>query len=343
MRLLAVVFAVGGVAFGFIGWGAAISAAVPAPSGRVLVYATPPGVGYGVCRPGCRPDRAWVWRASVEGLKRVRLTHGLAPVVSPDGRRVAFVRARRDGTETEIDVIGSRGGAVRRLMRLTAKEPVYKLIWAPDSRRLVAAFVGRVVSLSPNGEAAILGGADLGQISFSPDGSQLAYVKTVKTLVGHLSDVYVTSLGGGEPRRITSEGDAEAPVWGTDGIAFLRNDGNIWIVQPGGTGLRQLTLGSLWIRPVAWSQDGMRLLGENPPHRNGRLWAVDGRTGAARTITGWVGGLDALGLSRDGRTILATTGHGGFQGCVGRIETIPYAGGRARVLLPQICDASWNG
>src|SRR6266852_5046916 len=109
MRLVAGVFAVGGAAVGFIGWGAAISAAVPAPSRRVLVYATPPVV-YGVCRPECRPDRAWVWRASVDGLKRVRLTHGLAPVVSPDGRRVAFVRARRDGTQTEIDVIGSRGG-----------------------------------------------------------------------------------------------------------------------------------------------------------------------------------------------------------------------------------------
>jgi len=228
-------------------------------------------------------------------------------------------------------------------MRLEAQKPAYKLSWAPDSGRLVGEFVGRLVSLSPDGEITSLdAAANLGQISFSPDGLQIAYVKTVIAPRGYLSDVYVTSVSGGAARRITSEGDADGLAWGRDGIAFLRNDGNDWIVQPDGSGLRQLTRGSFWIRPVAWSQDGTRLLGENPPTHNGRLWAVDGQTGTARTITGWVGGLDALALSRDGRTILATTGHGGFVGCAGRIETIPYAGGRARVLLPQICDASWN-
>jgi tricorn protease-like protein len=198
MCLLAAVFAVAGAAVVFIGWGATTSAAVPAPPSRLLVYATPPGVGDGACRPECRPDRAWVWRAAVDGRKRARLTHGLAPTVSPDGRWVAFVRERRDGTQTEIDLIGSSGGSVRRLMHLEAQKPVYKLSWASDSGRLVAEFVGRLVTA-----------ANLGQISFSPDGSQIAYVKTAKAPRGYFSDVYVTSVSGGAARRITSEGDAD--------------------------------------------------------------------------------------------------------------------------------------
>jgi WD40-like Beta Propeller Repeat len=345
VRLLAVALAAAGAAT-FIGGGGATSAATPAPGGRFLVYATPPGVGGGACdAPNCQPDRAWVWRAAIDGTKRKRLTNGLLPSVSPDGRWVAFVRARRDGIQTEIDVIGSRGGPVRRVRRLDeGNESLFELVWAPDSRRLVTLGSRGTVGLSLHGATTVLNADGAGRISFSPDGSQLAYMKTLKTPNGeYRTDVYVTSLNGGDPARVTNDGASHSPAWGKAGIAFLRGDGNVWIAQTDGSGLRQLTGGQLQMVPITWSRDGKRLLAENTPAHNGRLWAIDGATGAARPITDWVGGLDALALSRDGRTILATTGHGGFFGCAGKIETIPYAGGRPRVLIPRMCHASWNG
>lgn len=316
------------------------------PVQRLLVFSTPANVSPGGrdTNPEYRPDQAWVWRSALDGRKKRRLTHGLAPAVSPDGRWIAFLRERRDGTETEIDVISSRGGRTRRLRSLDQSDGVvFRLVWAPDSQRVLT-LGSRILSVSLDGKTLVVDPDGAGWISFSPDGSSFAYTKSIKTPSGsYASDLYVTSLSGGPPRRVTNDGIAYQPAWGPAGIASPHGDGDLWLVQPDGSELRRLTTGQLRIIPVAWSRDGRRLLAENPPHHNGRLWAVDGETGSARPLTPWVGGLEALAVSADGRTILATTGHGGQIGCGGVIETIPYAGGRPRVLLRHMCNASWNG
>jgi hypothetical protein len=75
---------------------------------------------------------------------------------------------------------------------------------------------------------------------------------------------------------------------------------------------------------------------------NGKLYSVNVSTGEAKDLTGFVGDLYAQGLSRNGTTILAAIGCGGTLSPFGRVETIPFAGGRPTVIARGPCRASWN-
>jgi Tol biopolymer transport system component len=118
--------------------------------------------------------------------------------------------------------------------------------------------------------------------------------------------------------------------------------GDVWLLDLHTGRSRRLTHTGAGIYPVAWSSDGTRLLAANPATHNGRLWAVDVRTGRARDLTGWVGDLFPQGLSRNGKTILAAIGCGGTISPFGIVETLPFAGGRAHVIVRGPCRASWN-
>ena len=92
-------------------------------------------------------------------------------------------------------------------------------------------------------------------VDVSPDGSRVAF--------DMLGDIYVMSINGGTPTRI-SEGLAyeQQPRWSPDGtrIAFVSDRAggdNIWIMNADGTGKRQLTEESFrLLNQPSWSPDG---------------------------------------------------------------------------------------
>ena len=118
---------------------------------------------------------------------------------------------------------------------------------------------------------------------------------------------------------------------GPNGIAFERH-GDVWLTDEDGGDIHQLTHTRAGIYPAAWSSDIIRLLAAYPAMHNGKLYSVNVPTGAAKDLTGFVGDLYAQGLSRNGTTILAAIGCGGTQSPFGRVETIPFAGGRPTVI-----------
>jgi dipeptidyl aminopeptidase/acylaminoacyl peptidase len=293
--------------------------------GPQLVYAVPTSFS---------GSHAWIWRARPDGTHRVRLTRGHGPQLSPNGRLVAYTRSPR-----ELWVVPTSGGKPRLLRR--ARTFINGFVWSPTSHELVTVERSLVLVDVETDRARLFGRAG-GDPSFSPDGSGIAFDRIDQT--GGDLDLFDTRTG--RTRKLTSDHASFLPVWGPRGIAFNRDGfvrgGDVWLLDPGRGRARRLTHTDAGIYPIAWSADGRRLLAANPATHNGRLWAVDVRTGRARDLTGWVGDLFPQGLSRNGKTILAAIGCGGLISPFGVVETLPFAGGRAHVIVRGPCRASWN-
>jgi hypothetical protein len=310
--------------------------------GRVgIAYTQTDGLDIGGLKGG-------LWLARVDGTHAIRLADASAympPALSPDGTRIAFARITTRPRSVAIYVVSTAGGDPVLLRRVRGPHAfVTDLVWSPDGTRLVSGeYSGYFLLRARPGARAHRIFASGGGPTFSPDGTQIAYQR----FKGQLSDVWVYVLATGKKRPVMRNGLSLAPVWGPNAIAFSRATGrgvhyDIWLAQFPGDRARRLTHTRAGIVPVAWSGDGSRLLAANPAVHNGRLWAVDADTGHARLLTAWTGDLFGQGLSKDGETILAAIGCGGLASPLGRVETLPFAGGDPHVILTGPCRASWN-
>ena len=153
----------------------------------------------------------------------------VAPAWSPDGRLIAFFRRfKREGRSRSsseaplppaaIFTISPLGGPERLLLELHApfrprsRPPFLQLSWSPDGKLLV--FQDRHARRSPfsiyvlsieSGETRKLTSPPAkwrgdGTGAFSPDGNTVAFVRQNNRGQG---DLYLTSMSGGEPRRLT--------------------------------------------------------------------------------------------------------------------------------------------
>jgi hypothetical protein len=116
-------------------------------------------------------------------------------------------------------------------------------------------------------------------------------------------------------------------------------------VRPGGVGAHRLTHthpGFLLsgLTATAWSADGRRLLAEFGGQDTSYAEAVNPRSGRVRPIGRFADGIVGAALSRDGRTVLAT--RGGLDVPRPDVVTIPYVGGRPRLLVPRAATPDWN-
>jgi Tol biopolymer transport system component len=304
----------------------------PAPVRVALVFAKPVGT---LASPFAGGPEA-IYLASPTGNHPVRLARGADPAISPDGRWVVY---RRDtgSQRNRLFVITSVGGTPRRLPG-SSEEPV---VWSPDSRLVatIGSSTGHLTIVNVRSRTAITLPVPQasGDFSFSPDGTELTFTHST----GSGQNVYTVSTGGRAIRRLTDDGHSFSPLWGPTGIAFERQ-GDVWLMDGSGGDVHQLTHTSAGIYPAAWSSDGTRMLAAYPAMHNGKLYSIDVATGAAEDLTGFVGDLFAQGLSRDGTTILAAIGCGGTTSPFGRVETIPFAGGRPTVIARGPCRANWN-
>ena len=234
------------------------------PDGSRVVYAT---TRHRVNRDRGEETGIYVHNFEIEtskldGSDRRRLTlhqlHDQLPVWSPDGSRIAFVRAykrsaRRHHTSYGIHTMSSDGS---------------------DQRMVFAA--------PPDAEGDEQTAYDLsgtGGVSWSPDGSSLAF----SVYESSQSVLYTVGADGTGPRRLYAEGARSSqgmgnevqeirgvPAWSPDGerIAFLVSRiGSLtaYTIAPDGTDLREVTLDANSTRAtedpsLSWSPDGRKLL-----------------------------------------------------------------------------------
>ena len=172
--------------------------------------------------------------------------------VSPDGKRIAFLRGLQHHQIYSVDVDGSN------LRQITSddKASVYNPAWSPDGRQLVFSKSARgrrgisILSLNSGEERELLGSDDpearFRSPSWSPDGSKIIYssrnadsqnaiwiVPTSGEIKPQRVQVDIPSLS--LPSIVESEGGLFSPRWSPDGTkaAFVAGTWSwqLWIME----------------------------------------------------------------------------------------------------------------
>lgn len=220
--------------------------------------------------PALSPDSnqiAYVWRGEKDGNADIHVqlvgtgrplplttdpADDLAPAWSPDGRYLAFVRISKESAGFYLTP--SLGGPERKLADSHPFLAPHNLDWSPDGKFLAIADQPSeseppsIFLLSvANGERFRLTSppapysADV-QPVFSPDGKTLAFTRTIGFSSG---DIYLLSLAGGEPKRLTSDSSSWEPRWTPDGneLVFSSTRGglqSLWRISISGGESKQV-------------------------------------------------------------------------------------------------------
>lgn len=192
-------------------------------------------------------DGGWneIWVMAADGSERTRLTDteppendaagSAGPAWSPDGSRIAFAAQvgtlEEDQRLTEIYVMRSDGTDKR---RLTTNETVdASPSWSSDGAQLAftrivepgsaTARSGIFVLDADGGNERRLTGSAVPSFDYSPawspDGSEIVFVRAELTSSGARGGIYVVSAAGGAPRKLTDDGSE--PAWSPDGTRIV--------------------------------------------------------------------------------------------------------------------------
>ena len=201
-------------------------------------------------------DGDWeIYSMDISGNNQKRLTNNnfadVCPSWSPDGTEIAFYSVRDN---YEIYIIGADGSNERNLQTtlLNTSSPN----WSPDGTKI--AFHGNmggqndiyVINVNGTGEQKLTDnpGHDCGP-AWSPDGNKIVYN-------AEKDGLYVMDSTGNNKQKLVDLPGDSYPDWSSDGtkIAFLK--GSICLINPDGTGYKELGGGG----SPSWSPDGTKIV-----------------------------------------------------------------------------------
>jgi Tol biopolymer transport system component len=330
---------------------------VPATSQATLVFTR-------------NPMSPTVYAANDNGSAAHKIGSGTEPRVSPDGQTVVFYRFGQGKQPSQLMVAPAVGGTAK-VLASGWQDPFF-FAWSPDSTT-IAVLLGpevgqqRLTTIDvATGEQRVVASGYFDGFSFSPDGTELAYSKAGSENFPAYSDIYrigifppgAVSVAAEQPRRLTTDHRSSSPLWGPSGrIVFVKHLGekrrkygpknDLFLMNPNGKKVKRLThtkVGPLvqGLSPTAWSASGKQLLTEFGGQDTSYAVTVNPLTGAEKTLTkeretGFVG----TALSGDGKLVLGSTG--GFEPGPGHeVASIPYAGGKPKVLAKNASEPDWN-
>lgn len=303
------------------------------------------------------------------GARKVGL--GSNPRVSPDGQTIVFYRSGQGKQPSKLMVAAAAGGPPK-VLASGWQEP-FVFAWSSDSTAVALQLGPEVgkrrltrIDVSTGIQQTIARGY-FGGVSFAPQGSeQLVYSMSASESFPPRSDVYridllppgATSVAAVEPKRLTSDHRSTAPLWGpSNRIVFVKHLGeksrkygpknDLFLINPEGGQVKRLTHTKVepllsGLSPTEWSANGRRLLAEFGGQDTSYAVTVNPRTGSERPLTkerevGFVG----TAISSDGKVVLGSIG--GFEPGPGHeVVSIPYTGGKPRVLARNASEPDWN-
>jgi Tol biopolymer transport system component len=231
-----------------------------------------------------------IWTVASDGSDARRITpraqkatYEHSPTWSPDGTRIVFARVsfNDDSLRASLVIVDADGSHERllRTERLRTLGSTAPAAWSPDGSELLFTravltrrgyFRPSLYTKHVDGGAERLIAHDAGDGSYSPDGSQIAFV-SIRDHNGNdcgsdecfwRGELYVMNADGSGMTRLTrTKAREESPAWSPDGarIAFAsdRNypagaSSEVYSMAPDGSCLTWLTNGSLASRSPAW-------------------------------------------------------------------------------------------
>jgi hypothetical protein len=322
-----------------LGSALAVLAAAPAEAG--LVYVKNPG-----------ELDAQVWVARDDGTRPHKVGRGHSPKISRDGRWVAWIQPGSP------DQVMMRLADRSRKARIVGKSSfVGELRFTPDSKSL-GLVMGRrlfVYDIRERTEVKAASGVIRG-FSFSPDSGAVAFGTAGRSdAVDAPSDLYYFTLAERVRRRITRDRRSLNPLWAPTGIIHDRmnvREGdapsyNLFEIQPDGGSLRRITslrIPSLFsgLVPNEVSANGKRLLADFLGQDTEVAFRVNVQTGKTKALDkDFENGFVGFNLSADGSTVLGHTG-GPDPGNRHHVVTMPYGGGKAKVLVRRAGFPDWS-
>ena len=277
------------------------------------------------------------------------------PVVSPDGRTLAFRRAHAEGNWRgniyllELDIDGKARGEPREVVLapwIATPNEVFNwscVAWTADSRKLVfyhdLGLWIQPLSLEARNPvrgqalAAVEIGAGLNFLTSSRTSPRLAYARRS----GGGQSIWRMRIPerhtrGEPPERVFASTREEfAQQYSPDGkkVAFeSKRGGNleIWVCESDGQGCVQLsTMGSSASGVPTWSPDGKQVAFYSNAQGNPQIYVIPSEGGATRRLTSQSAGAMFPRWSRDGKWIYFSSKESGTA----QVWKVPSGGGQA--------------
>ena len=276
-----------------------------------------------------RPSTREMVAAHNDGSAAHVIAHGRSPVVSPNGRSVAFVTPHGSDTE-DLRLVGIHGGHSRLLARgVFVSDQSAPFAWSSNSRYVAVScgcWLGLyLIDVVHHKFRSVDIGDQPGRATFSPNSSSLI----VESLHPRSTELVYVRLHHGGQRDLPGV----FPTWGKRGFAFDLEDGDLFMRKRVGGRARLLRrAGSDSVYGQAWSADGNTLLavGGTPPDAREAV-LIDRKSAGAIVLSQRFSTIDSL--SRYGRVVL---------GEQERNVVAAKTDGSTRVLALQATSPSWT-
>ncbi|MHC4189424.1 MAG: protein kinase domain-containing protein [Planctomycetota bacterium] len=175
----------------------------------------------------------------------------------------------------------------------------------------------------------------------SPDGEQIAVVINDS---GN-TDIWIVEVGTGGMRRLTTSGDASAPVWTPDGARVTFASGSIgsfaiqWTLADGSGPVETLLESQYQIWPDAWHADGGQLVfRENSTSNN--LFVLDAQDRSRKALLDSDFSEHSAAFSHDGKLLAYESNRGGSYEVY--VRPFPGPGPETAVSIGGGHDPMWS-